>query len=95
MDMAARYEGKTHGELVKIKDEPFSETFRKNGHRYKVILMVQSDVEHQPDGLQASFTVFDDDKEATFSPIDRTFYVRAGGTLRVEPPAGATGAVGP
>ena len=85
MEMAARYEGKSHAELLKLKDEPFSQTFRKNGHRYKVILMVQSDVEHPPEGLQASFTVFDDDREATFSPIDRTFYVKPGERLRSSP----------
>ena len=82
-EMAAGYEGRTHAELLKIKDAAIAQRFRRNGHRYKVILMVQSDVEHQPDGLQASFTAFDDDSEPTFSPMDRTYYVRAGERLKV------------
>jgi len=81
----ASYNGKTHAELQKkIDTTQDSRDFRKRGHSYEVIVAVSPDVEHQPDGLQVSFTVFDGDEPAVMSPVTKTIFLRSGQSIHSE-----------
>ena len=83
-EMMAAYEGKTYDALrPKIDGRQDSKVFRKFGHKYEVLVSVDRDVEHKPDGILIQFYVYDGDEPPTMTPVHDWIPLRKGEVLHV------------